>query len=383
MIDNSNELVTETIFSEGDSYFQALIADIEQATSHIDLEVYTFCQDELGYQIGDALIRAAKRGAHVRLLIDGAGSRAWSSKLEQQLLAAGVKTRIFHPFPWNLWQWSRSVIRLPWMLKAIYLLLKINSRNHRKICVIDKKIVYVGSMNVTACHLNKKNQGGQSWRDTAVKIIGADVRDLYAAFEASWNHIPIQERVKEIFKHVNTNPVFRLNTNWHRRRILYKNLLRRIASCKQRIWITNAYFVPDTFLLNKLKDAAKSGVDVRILLPQKSDIFVMPWASSAFYQSLLKAGVRIFEYLPSVLHAKTLILDDWMSVGSSNLNHRSLLHDLEVDVNIRLPESKQIIAQQFLDDLKNSEEIFLKDWRKRPFYQRFIGRLVLYLKYMI
>jgi cardiolipin synthase len=249
--------------------------------------------------------------------------------------------------------------------------------------MIDQAIVYVGSMNISACHLTPKMLGGQNWRDTAAKITGANVADLQAAFEASWNHIPIQERVKEIFRHVNTNPVFRLNTNWHRRRILYKNLLRRIANCKNRIWITNAYFVPDTFLLNKLKEAAKSGVDVRILLPNKSDIFIMPWASSIFYAKLLETGVRIFEYLPSVLHAKTLILDDWMSVGSSNLNHRSLLHDLEVDVNIRLVESKKIIAQQFLNDLQHSQEINLKDWWKRPWYQRFIGRLALYLKYMI
>ena len=188
----------------------------------------------------------------------------------------------------------------------------------------------------------------------------------------------------EIFRHVREDPPIRLNYTWHRRRILYKNLLRKISQCKNRIWIMNAYFVPDNFLLKKLKDAAISGLDVRILLPSKSDVVMMPWASSTFYYSLLKSGVRIFEYLPGMLHAKSLILDEWMLVGSSNLNHRSLLHDLEVDINITTPTAKATLVQQFLNDLKHSREISLNSWKKmRPRCQRTLGRLVLYLKYWI
>jgi cardiolipin synthase len=111
---------------------------------------------------------------------------------------------------------------------------------------------------------------------------------------------------------------------------------------------------------------------------------MMPWASSTFYYNLLKAGVRIFEYLPSMLHAKSLILDDWMLIGSSNLNHRSLLHDLEADINIVSPAAKQKLEQHFLDDLTKSREISLSSWStSRPWWQRLMGRLVLYLKYLI
>jgi cardiolipin synthase len=109
----------------------------------------------------------------------------------------------------------------------------------------------------------------------------------------------------------------------------------------------------------------------------------MPWTSATFYHSLLQSGVRIFEYLPSMLHAKALILDDWVTIGSSNLNHRSLLHDLEIDVNIRLSESKKIIINQFMADLQNSKEVFLDYWQDRPYYQRIFGRLLLYVKYWI
>jgi cardiolipin synthase len=377
-----NSITTEQIISDTPSFFQYLLDDIATAKRSIDLETYIFDRDEIGQKVADELVRAAQRGINVRILVDGAGTPLWGSILTRNLENAGVQTRIFHPFPWRLWHWSRSVVRVSPLLKAIYLLLKINSRNHRKVCIIDDEIAYVGSLNISKSHLDKE-QWGEYWRDIAVRLNGVDIRELKMAFDAAWHHMPIQERIREIFSYINKNPIFRLNNTRHRRRILYKNLLRRMNQCQHRIWITNAYFVPDNFLLKKLSDAAQRGIDVRILLPQKSDIFIMPWTSTTFYYNLLKSGVRIFEYLPSMLHAKSLILDDWVSVGSSNLNHRSLLHDLEVDVNIRLPESKKLIIEQFIADLARSKEIQINYWQQRPYYQRIIGRLLLYIKYWI
>lgn len=372
----------ENIFVDGSDFFASLIQDIKSAEHSIDLETYIFKNDKLGEEIADALITAANNQVKIRVLVDGAGSPVWGGSLTRRLEKAGVDTRIFHPFPWRIWHWSRSVIRLPLLLKVIYLLLKINSRNHRKVCIIDQSIVYIGSFNISKCHL-KLEDGGQGWRDTGVRLENAELSDLSLAFHAAWNHIPIRERMKVIFRHFNKNPIIRLNNTWQRRRILHKNLIRRIKRCKERIWITNAYFVPDNVLLKTLTEAAQKGVDVRILLPRKSDVFVMPWASTTFYYNLIKAGVRIFEYLPNILHAKTLIIDNWVSVGSSNLNHRSLLHDLEVDVNLQLPASKNVLLKQFTRDLKNSSEISLKNWHTRPLYQRLIGRLALYMKYWI
>jgi cardiolipin synthase A/B len=228
-----------------------------------------------------------------------------------------------------------------------------------------------------------KRRGGEAWRDTGVRLNHADLRDILQAFESSWAHTPIQERMRHFFRHIRTNPVIRLNNTWYRRRILYKNLLRRIKKCQRRIWITNAYFVPDNFLLRRLIEVARLGVDVRILLPQESDVSFMPWASQTFYERLLRSGARVFEYTSSILHAKTLILDDWMTIGSSNLNYRSLLHDLEVDVNVRLPGSKQVLEQQFLHDLAQAKEVHLEGRQKRPWYQHIIAWIALYLKYLI
>lgn len=376
-------ILDETVYMNGSDYFHALINDIHQAKQQIDLETYIFNRDELGKRIVAALIAAAKRGVKIRVLVDGCGSPFWGNGLARQLERAGVETKVFHPFPWHFWNWSRSVVKLPFMLKFIYFFLKANSRNHRKVILIDQQIAYTGSINISKHHLSVADGGG-GWRDTAVRIQQEQIDDFQQAFDSAWDHFTVSERIRHIFAHIKKNPVVRLNYSRHRRRILYKHLLRRVRQCKARIWITNAYFVPDNFLLKHIKDAALRGVDVRILLPHKSDVFIMPWASSTFYQSLLKAGVKIYEYLPSILHAKTLILDDWMLVGSSNLNHRSLLHDLEADINITKPATKQKLIEQFQQDINASHEISLDNFfQQRPWHQRFIGRLFLYVKYWI
>lgn len=373
----------ETVFTEGQKHFDALLSDIAKAKHSIDLETYLFHNDTLGKRIALELAEAAKRGVKVRVMVDGAGSPLWSTNFARFLEEAGVKTKVFHPFPWQLWDWSRSIVKLPFLIKWIYLILKINFRNHRKVCIIDKEIAYIGSLNISKYHLSPE-EGGDGWRDTSVRLTGTDLKELIKAFNVAWYHRTIKERLREIFRQIRKDPLIRLNYTRHRRRILYKNLLRKMANCTRRIWITNAYFVPDNFLLKRLKDSARSGIDVRILLPRKSDIAMMPWASSTFYYSLLKAGVRIFEYLPSMLHAKSLIIDDWMVIGSSNLNHRSLIHDLEADIHINSNEAKRTLEQQFLEDLKNSREVSLDSWQTlRPRSQRLMGRLVLYIKYWI
>ncbi len=373
--------VQETVFNDGEHHFATLLDDIQSAIHSIDLEAYAFHNDVVGQRVAEALIQAAKRGVCVRVMVDGVGSPSWGSNFAETLERSGIETRIFHPFPWQLWNWRRSMVRFPLLLKWMYLLFKINFRNHRKVCMIDNKLAYIGSFNIAQRHLHK-DKGGNSWRDTSVRLCAMDLSDLSQAFNVAWNHDHIKEGLRDIFQQIRKGSPIRLNYTRHRRRILYKNLLQKISHCRQRIWVTNAYFVPDNRLLKRLKDAAASGVDVRILLPKKSDIIVMPWAASTFYYSLLKVGARIFEYWPSMLHAKTLILDDWMLVGSSNLNHRSLLHDLEVDVTIRSVEAKSMLVCHFLQDLSLSYEISLTTWKTlRSRMQRIMGYLVLYLKY--
>lgn len=373
----------EEVLATGARHFDSLIQDIKNAKDSVDLETYLFESDLLGVRVADALEEAATSGVAVRVMVDGAGSPYWTTSFARKLERAGVKTKVFHPFPWHLWNWSRAVVKLPLVLKWIYFFLKANFRNHRKVCLIDNRVAYIGSFNISLCHLEHE-AGGDGWRDISVRLEDIDLAELYKAFDCAWDHRTIKERLRETFKHVRRDPIIRLNYTRHRRRILYKHLLRRITRCKERIWITNAYFVPDNFLLKRLKDSARNGIDVRILLPSKSDVLMMPWASSTFYFSLLDAGVRIFEYLPSMLHAKTLILDDWALVGSSNLNHRSLLHDLEADITVKTKEGKKSLIKIFLDDLERSRELSLESWHiVRPLRQRILGRAVLYMKYWI
>lgn len=370
----------EHVFGEGAAFFDALLHDIHHAQKCIDLETYIFHQDALGNKIADALCEAATRGVAIRILVDGYGTPNWHSNFQKKLEAVGIQTKVFHPLPWKLSQW-KFIKKIPFALRGLYLLLKTNSRNHRKIVLIDHKIAYVSSMNITVWHLPEE-QGGKNWRDTGVRLTRVDIAELQNAFDIAWTHRTIQERIRDVFKHLKKEPRIRLNYTRHRRRVLYKNLLKRMRLCQQRIWITNAYFVPDNVLLRRLKEAAKNGVDVRILLPHKSNVAVVARASATFYYDLLKAGIKIYEYLPSMLHAKSLILDDWMLIGSSNLNHRSLLHDLEADITLFTPSAKKTLEQLFLKDLEQSREITLDDWQRiRRWYQRVIGKMALYLKY--
>lgn len=372
----------EQLFSHGNQLFDCLLKDLAKAKHRIDFETYIFNNDSLGQRVSEALIAAAHRGVKVRVMVDGIGTPRFAKSFAKPLENAGIETRVFHPFPWQIRNWRRAAVRVPKIMKWLYLFFMANSRNHRKVCVIDQTIAYVGSMNVTVNHLDQAH-GGRNWRDTTLRIESHELQPLTDAFERAWFARKPKERLRDSFRYVIKNPYFRLNDSRHRRRVLHKYLLKIMRRARKRIWITNAYFVPDNFLLKALKDAANVGVDVRILLPKKSNWFFMPWASSSFYYSLLKAGVRIFQYVPSMLHAKTLIIDDWMTVGSTNLNHRSLLHDLEVDVNIREPETKAALVENFKQDLKQSEEVTLLDMRKRSWRQRMMGRIFLYLKYWI
>lgn len=359
-------------------YYTTLLKDIANAKLSIDLETYIFSDDPFTHQVADALIAAAKRGIKVRLLIDGVGSYTWGGSLNRKLEEADVKIRIYHPIPWFYKHWIRSKAKASIKTKMQYLFNKINRRNHRKVCIIDDDIVYIGSANISQYQLNKHN-----WRDTTVKLVNIDTRNLRNAFEKAWYRFPLYERAKLIFSRVPLNPRFRLNYSRHQRRGLYKNLLQRIAKSKKRIWITNAYFVPDAILLRRLIQASNRGVEVKILLPHKSDVFIYPLISQVFYRQLLQADISIYEYLPSILHAKVLIIDDWFCVGTSNLNYRSLRHDLEVDVNLETPTAKKILEKQFLQDLSDSKRILIEDVKRIPWYKKFFGSLLLYVQYWL
>src|SRR5262249_14952616 len=151
-----------------------------RAQVSIDLETFIFQKDILGLRVATALAETAKRGVAVRVLVDGAGTPLWSTHFAKWLESAGAQTQVYHPFPWQLWDWSRSKVKWPLLLKWIYLLLKINRRNHRKICLIDHHIAYIGSFNISQCHLDFAD-GGDRWRDTSIRLVNTDLTELEKA----------------------------------------------------------------------------------------------------------------------------------------------------------------------------------------------------------
>ena len=156
-----------------------------------------------------------------------------------------------------------------------------------------------------------------------------------------------------------------------------------MGKSQQRIWIISAYFVPDNMVIRRLIKAAKRGIDVRILVPEVSDVRPMAWISASFYPILLKHNIKIYEYHANMMHAKTIIIDDWFIVGSSNLNHRSMFHDLEVDILLQSEHAKSTIVTQFEQDLEHSHVIQLNTLSKKPFVTRLIGRFLALFKHWL
>tara|TARA_R110001592_G_scaffold7032_2_gene39451 strand:- start:18406 stop:19536 length:1131 start_codon:yes stop_codon:yes gene_type:complete len=363
----------EIIYTDANAYFDGLINAINQAESSIDFEVYLFDNDELSNRVVDALTKAAQKNIKVRLLTDGVGACISFYQIANKLLNNGVEVKIFHPLPWHIEQWRLSLTTFKGLTKLLHLFSSINKRDHRKLMIIDQRTAWLGSFNISQKHLPKENKGDH-WRDTAIQIKGMDLEALQIAFDSCWNKSPKRQTAL----HLPSSP-FMFNFTRALRIRQHKRFLKRIKEANEKIWITNAYFVPDKKLLEALVYASYRGVDVRILLPKTSDIFFIPWASAYFYSRLLNSGIRIFEFQYRMLHAKTLIIDDWASIGSSNLNRRSLHHDLELDYSLQLSESKKILSNSFETDLRESEELDAKRFKQTRAWQRIIGGLLVFL----
>ncbi|MEW6057622.1 MAG: phospholipase D-like domain-containing protein [Bdellovibrionota bacterium] len=371
--------IKEEVFFETKRFFSHLEEHLAAAEDSIDLETYIFNDDELGRRIANQLKAAASRGVHVRVMVDGFGSPHWARDFLRPLLKAGVEARIYHPMP--LSALSPYFEKHPSLTKFFKRISTMNERNHRKVCVVDRQKAWTGGMNISAAHM--------SWRDTGVFVEGSRVQDFLCAFGQAWQKawsprhaFHPKKRWRKFRRWIALNLV-RLNSNYRARKIAYRDLLKKISTANHRVWVTNAYFVPPQRLRRALQAASRRNVDVKVLVPRKSDVFFIRWISSALYFGLLTAGVKIFEYLPAPLHAKTLLIDDWATVGTTNLNHRSIIHDLEVDVVLTAVKSTEALAHRFERDLKESKEVSITDWRQRSWRERIAGQILLFFRYWI
>ena len=356
----------ETIYDDGDNFFSTFEVAIKSARISVYIETYIFDLDALGLKILKLLEEAVQRGVEVKILLDGVGSSQWTYKMARYYRSVGIEVLFFHPL---LWQRPSFLFKLPDFRM-------MNHRDHRKLYIVDKKIGFIGSMNISARHL-KSLWGKNAWRDTSVTLTGDPVSALLDSFWVSWTTAALRSfRPRLILKRFFTNLKFPilLKHTLRQRRIYRKMIISRIEQMNERLWITTPYFVPDRAVLNVILDASKRGVDVRLLFPKISDFFGVKYAMEGMYSKLLEANIKIFEYLPTMLHAKILMIDDFYSLGSSNLNHRSFFRDLELDVILNLPKTKALLQEQFLEDLKHAELRTRLEWKKRSYPQKVLEK---------
>ena len=368
------------IYPEGDLYYVALCEALRQAENHIRFESYIFTFEPLARQILHELAAAAKRGVKVQLLVDGAGSLNWLDDLERFCHDSGIEFRIYRPFPrtWQKWAqqlWSRT----QWIKK-------INRRNHRKLIIIDQKIAFLGSLNIAACH-SRKYMGNLSWRDVGARISGPEIHTLCESFDHSWQtHTKIQKLLDPKttpFTYAPLRGFIRLNSTRRWRRLLYRDLLERIRRAEERISITSAYFLPKRSLVRALVKARQRGVKVDILVPGPTDVPIVKWASYSLLNKLLSHSIHIWEYQGRNLHSKYMLIDQYASMGSMNLNHRSLIHDLELEVQLPAPELIRALDEIWHEDLAHARALETDFFARLNPLRRWLYRLAFQFRYWL
>lgn len=330
------------VFDEGDDLYDAMASDIAAAASDIRMESYIFASDAVGNRIAATLAAQARRGRRVHLRVDYAGSRlALDDAVIGELRKAGAV------FEWSRrWQWRR-----PW---------EFHRRNHRKLLIVDESVAYTGGFNVHAAS-SRRAAGAGRWRDTHVRIVGPPVRQAVGIFDGTDGETQAMSSAASAFRLI---PNATRHCRWRWRCEL--DAVLRAAT--RRVWLTTPYFVPDRRLRRRLVRAARRGVDVRVLLPARSDVSIAQWAARAHYAGLLRHGVRVHEYQPRMLHAKTLVVDNgWAAVGTGNFDYRSLFVNAEVNLIAQDERFCAALASQFSTDLDSSHEIDPGHWRRRSF----------------
>jgi len=374
-ITHLHEWTSEDIYFSANDYFNDLIYNIENAKQSIYFECYIFYRDRLGLKIINALIKAAQRNIEIRLIIDGYGSLNWNAQQLAELTDAGIFIRIYHPLPWRISLYERTTIKKNFFIKFIYLSSRINKRNHRKLYIIDRKTAWSGSMNISADHIIQKT-GNKPWFDCGIKIDGEPIIELVDNFNEIWEK-------KHLIIIDNTHLPFRVNNNILRRKKKNNELANLIESCHDRVWIISAYLAPSQRIINALKAAKINGAEVKLIISHHSDVIFFPLISTTYYAELLQAGIEIYENNEHIIHAKTILLDDIALVGSSNLNHRSFLHDLEIDILLTKPPSLQTLKVKFNQLIENSNKISILKLKSLPWYYNVLGKIIWNIRYWL
>ena len=347
-----------TLLKNGDEKFKHLLKDLENAKHHIHLEYYIFTDDEIGTQVIDILCKKALEGVKVKLTVDDVGSK-FSFKTKKKLKQSGVEFYFFMP------------VLFPSFTG------KMNYRNHRKIAIIDGLIGYLGGINISDNYLNN-NDTKRFWRDTHIRIVGEAIKPLQIHFFMTWNFVSKDSLVisKEYFPDNNIKSSLPIqiaasgpDTDWAN---IMEVLLVAIITASKYVYITTPYFIPNDEFILAMQVAAKSGVEVKLMIPYKSDSWSAKYATNSYLQPLLESGVQIYRYKKGFIHSKTVVVDDIFStIGTSNMDYRSFEINFEINALLYSEEVSKELKNHFNEDLKNCKELNLSQWEKRPKIQKF------------
>ena len=375
---------------DGPQTMAEMMKAIAAAKDHINFETYIFDQDELGMKFAELLIQKQREGVVVNVIYDSVGTIGVPQAFFDHMREGGVKLLAFNPVN------PAKARGNGW---------KLNNRDHRKMLIVDGKVGFTGGINISDTYSRSSpfrggsrgsggiGSGGGSgpgsaanparakgedevgWRDTHVRIEGPAVQAMQWLFVQTWIEQDADDlRDAKYFTEVppaGDKVVRVLGSKPDGRFEIYKALLLAIQEAKKSVHVTCAYFVPDEQTLQALVEAARRGVDVQLVLPSVSDSGLVFHAGRAFYQPLLEAGVKVYELKLSVLHAKTVVIDGvWSTVGSTNLDRRSFLHNSEVNVIVMGDVFGLEMEKAFKEDLHNSTEVTLATWNKRPLTTR-------------
>ncbi|MCL3779825.1 cardiolipin synthase [Prolixibacteraceae bacterium JC049] len=361
LLNNSSALITDNnqvkLLHNGDQTFAHIIQALEQARHHIHLEYYIIEDDKIGKIIKNLLITKAIQGVQVRVIFDDVGSWGISKRFKKELKQNGVEIRAFMP------------VSFPWFTS------RVNYRNHRKIIVVDGQIGFLGGLNIADRYIDGI-PGIGSWRDTHVQIKGDAVATIQMQFISHWYFC--SEQLLPLDEYIIDNPpsqgvVTQISasgpdSDWES---ISQAYFTAISTANRSVFIATPYFMPTADILTAIKTAAMKGVDIRLLIPEKSDTVIPKWCTESYIEELLEAGVRVFRFKNGFYHSKLMMVDGvWSSVGTANMDFRSLETNFEINAFFYNRAIYKELASRFIQDLSRSVEIEIKQWQKRPLLKK-------------
>ncbi len=356
-----------SLLIDGPATYQRMFAAIRSARNHINLETYIIEDDEIGNRFADALIEKRAQGVTVNLIYDSVGSITVPATFFKRLTDSGIRVLEFNPV-------NPLTAKKGW---------NVNQRDHRKLLIIDGQTAFLGGINISSVysggsysHAKQRPVGGPPWRDTHLEVEGPVVGEFQKLFLATWekqkgellitgDYLPqLTGTGPEIVRAIGSSPDEPYS-------LIYATLISAISSAETSVNLTNAYFVPDPQLLAALKDAVKRGAEVRLILPGSTDSWLVFHAGRRHYTELLDAGIKIYERNNALLHSKTAVIDGvWSTVGSTNLDWRSFLHNDEINAVILGQAFGAQMQAMFEKDIAASTLITPEAWRQRPLSDR-------------